>query len=140
MLDIPEMRDALHFVLELTDIYMPSEGEVLLLSPHSTPERAIAGFLEEGVKEVIVKRGNQGASYYSANEQFHVESYPVEEVDPTGAGDCFGGAWIACRQLGFDAHRALQICQCLRCTGGNPTWPNGGNVSPYGNRNVHPAP
>ncbi|MCV5360107.1 sugar kinase, partial [Escherichia coli] len=23
MLDIPEMRDALHFVLELTDIYMP---------------------------------------------------------------------------------------------------------------------
>ena len=58
MLDIPEMRDALHFVLELTDIYMPSEGEVLLLSPHSTPERAIAGFLEEGVKEVIVKRGN----------------------------------------------------------------------------------
>ncbi|WP_252182636.1 PfkB family carbohydrate kinase, partial [Escherichia coli] len=34
--------------------------------------------------------------------------YPVEEVDPTGAGDCFGGAWIACRQLGFDAHRALQ--------------------------------
>lgn len=63
MLDIPEMRDALHFVLELTDIYMPSEGEVLLLSPHSTPERAIAGFLEEGVKEVIVKRGNQGASY-----------------------------------------------------------------------------
>lgn len=44
MLDIPEMRDALHFVLELTDIYMPSEGEVLLLSPHSTPERAIAGY------------------------------------------------------------------------------------------------
>ncbi|WP_306461549.1 PfkB family carbohydrate kinase, partial [Escherichia coli] len=112
-----------HFVLELTDIYMPSEGEVLLLSPHSTPERAIAGFLEEGVKEVIVKRGNQGASYYSANEQFHVESYPVEEVDPTGAGDCFGGAWIACRQLGFDAHRALQYanaCGALAVTRRGP--------------------
>ncbi|HAJ8495849.1 TPA: sugar kinase, partial [Escherichia coli] len=110
-------------VLELTDIYMPSEGEVLLLSPHSTPERAIAGFLEEGVKEVIVKRGNQGASYYSANEQFHVESYPVEEVDPTGAGDCFGGAWIACRQLGFDAHRALQYanaCGALAVTRRGP--------------------
>ncbi|EEZ4359130.1 sugar kinase [Escherichia coli] len=123
MLDIPEMRDALHFVLELTDIYMPSEGEVLLLSPHSTPERAIAGFLEEGVKEVIVKRGNQGASYYSANEQFHVESYPVEEVDPTGAGDCFGGAWIACRQLGFDAHRSLQYanaCGALAVTRRGP--------------------
>ena len=85
--------------------------------------RAIAGFLEEGVKEVIVKRGNQGASYYSANEQFHVESYPVEEVDPTGAGDCFGGAWIACRQLGFDAHRALQYanaCGALAVTRRGP--------------------
>ena len=30
-----------------------------------TPERAIAGFLEEGVKEVIVKRGNQGAVSYT---------------------------------------------------------------------------
>lgn len=87
MLDIPEMRDALHFVLELTDIYMPSEGEVLLLSPHSTPERAIAGFLEEGVKEVIVKRGNQGASYYPRMSSFMLRAIrwkkltrPVQET------------------------------------------------------------
>lgn len=123
MLDIPEMRDALHFVLELTDIYMPSEGEVLLLSPHSTPGRAIAGFLEDGVKEVIVKRGSKGASFWSATEQFHVDSYPVEEIDPTGAGDCFGGAYIACRQLGYDVRQALQYanaCGALAVTRRGP--------------------
>lgn len=123
MLDIPEMRDALHFVLELTDIYMPSEGEVLLLSSHLTPERAIAGFLEDGVKEVIVKRGSKGASFWSATEQFHVDSYPVQEIDPTGAGDCFGGAYIACRQLGYDARQALQYanaCGALAVTRRGP--------------------
>ncbi|KFC00300.1 fructokinase [Trabulsiella guamensis ATCC 49490] len=108
MLDIPEMRDALHFVLELTDIYMPSEGEVLLLSSHGTSERAIAGFLEDGVKEVIVKRGSKGASFWSATEQFHIGGYPVQEIDPTGAGDCFGGAYVACRQLGYSTRQALQ--------------------------------
>lgn len=123
MLDIPEMRDALHFVLELTDIYMPSEGEVLLLSSHLTPERAIAGFLDDGVKEVIVKRGSKGASFWSATEQFHVDSYPVQEIDPTGAGDCFGGAYIACRQLGYDARQALQYanaCGALAVTRRGP--------------------
>lgn len=96
----------------------------MLLSPRPTPERAIAGFLEEGVKEVIVKRGNQGASYYSANEQFHVESYPVEEADPTGAGDCF---WWRKNCLPpairFDAHRALQYanaCGALAVTRRGP--------------------
>ncbi len=57
------MRDALHFVLELTDIYMPARSVALVATLDAG--RAIAGFLEEGVKEVIVKRGNQGASYYS---------------------------------------------------------------------------
>ena len=31
----------------------------------------------------------------------------VEEVDPTGAGDCFGGAYVACRRLGMPAAKAL---------------------------------
>lgn len=38
-------------------------------------------------------------------------------------GDCFGGAWIACRQLGFDAHRALQYanaCGALAVTRRGP--------------------
>jgi sugar/nucleoside kinase (ribokinase family) len=31
----------------------------------------------------------------------------VEEVDPTGAGDCFGGAYLACRRLGMPVEQAL---------------------------------
>lgn len=108
MLNIPEMRDALHYVLELTDIYMPSEGEVVLLANTDCQDTAINHFLNLGIKEIVVKRGSQGASYYSADETYHVTSYLVDEIDPTGAGDCFGGAYIASRQLGMSVPEALR--------------------------------
>ncbi len=119
MLDIPEMRDALHYVLELTDIFLPSDSEVMLLSMQTSPERAVAQYLQDGIKEVIIKRGKQGASYYSASETFHIGSHQVEEVDPTGAGDCFGGAYIACRALGYGVKQSLHYanaCGALAVT------------------------
>ncbi|CRG50249.1 tagatose kinase [Yersinia wautersii] len=123
MLDIPEMRDALHYVLELTDIFMPSESEVMLLSSQTTLEGAISRYLHNGVKEVVIKRGSKGASYYSATETFHVDSYNVIEVDPTGAGDCFGGAYIACRSQGESVQQALRYanaCGALAVTRRGP--------------------
>jgi sugar/nucleoside kinase (ribokinase family) len=107
MLNIPEMRDALHYVLELTDIYLPSESEVALLANVDSADQAIDHFLAKGVKEIVVKRGSKGASYYSAAESYHVESYKVDEIDPTGAGDCFGGAYIASRHKGMSVKAAL---------------------------------
>ncbi|MBC3252133.1 sugar kinase [Serratia fonticola] len=123
MLNIPEMRDALHYVLELTDIYMPSEGEVMLLSSQTTLDEAIARYLKDGIKEVVVKRGSKGASHYSADETLHVDSYAVDEVDPTGAGDCFGGAYIACRLQGHSVSQALRYanaCGALAVTRRGP--------------------
>ncbi|WP_159565712.1 tagatose kinase [Budvicia diplopodorum] len=123
MLGIPEMSEALHYMLELTDIYMPSEGEIMLLCDAKNPQKAIAHYLSLGIKEIVVKRGSKGASYYSANEEQHVESYRVEEVDPTGAGDCFGGAYIACRNLGFSVTDALtyaNVCGALSVTKKGP--------------------
>lgn len=119
MLNIPEMRDALHYVLELTDIFLPSESEVTLLSTQTSPDRAVAGYLRDGIKEVIIKRGSRGAGYYSAEQTLHVNGHPVQEVDPTGAGDCFGGAYIACRGQGYsvkDALRFANACGALAVT------------------------
>lgn len=44
-------------------------------------------------------------------------------MDPTGAGDCFGGAYVASRLLGFDAHKALQyanVCGAMAVTQRGP--------------------
>ena len=34
--------------------------------------------------------------------------FAVAERDPTGAGDCFGGAYVACRRLGMPIAQALR--------------------------------
>jgi tagatose kinase len=114
MLRIPEMREALDFILDYTDVFLPSGHEVMLLVGASTEEGAIEELLKRGVKEIVVKRGKDGASYYDGKTTLHVPALPVEEIDPTGAGDCFGGTYVACRSQGMPLEKALSYA----CTAG----------------------
>jgi sugar/nucleoside kinase (ribokinase family) len=48
-----------------------------------------------GPRYVIIKKGEHGAALVAPSTYFCLPSYPVENVvDPTGAGDSFGGAFI----------------------------------------------
>jgi sugar/nucleoside kinase (ribokinase family) len=107
MLRIPEMRDALRYVLELTDIFMPSGNEVTLLSKAADEEGAIAELLDLGVREIVVKRGAEGSSYFARDVRVDASALPAHEVDPTGAGDCFGATFVTCRLSGHSPEEAL---------------------------------
>lgn len=65
-------------------------------------------FTARGIKEILLKRGEQGASHYSADGRLDAAPIAVHEDDPTGAGDSFGGAYIALRLNGHDAASALR--------------------------------
>jgi sugar/nucleoside kinase (ribokinase family) len=108
MLRIPEMRAALDFVLDYTDIFLPSGHEVTLLATASSEAGAIDELLKRGVREVVVKRGKEGCSFYDGTSEIHLPAFTVEEIDPTGAGDCFGATYIACRSQGMEVGRALR--------------------------------
>lgn len=108
MLRIPEMREALDFILDYTDVFLPSGHEVMLLASASSEQGAIEELLKRGVREVVVKRGKDGCSYYDGTTtELNLPALPVQEVDPTGAGDCLGGTYIACRAQGFGIEKAL---------------------------------
>ena len=108
MLRIPEMREALDFILDYTDVFLPSGHEVTLLATASSERAAIEELLQRGIREVVVKRGKDGCSFYNGADELHVPSIQVEEVDPTGAGDCFGATYIACRAQGMSVADALR--------------------------------
>ena len=62
-----------------------------------TPSIANAGrkLLANGGQGVIVKLGEYGAAFVSRDDYFVAPGYPLEEiVDPTGAGDTFGGGFM----------------------------------------------
>ena len=64
--------------------------------------------LPSGVGEVVLKRGAKGATWFGRDGgRVDAAAFAVDEVDPTGAGDCFGGAYVACRRLGMAPGQAL---------------------------------
>ena len=95
----------------MSDLLLPSGDEVFRASgTHAasmTEAEAIAVLIERGVTEVVLKRGSAGASAFTPDGAVHARAFDVAEVDPTGAGDCFGGAYVTCRRLGMGIEQAL---------------------------------
>ncbi len=108
MLRMPAMRDALITILDKTDIFLPSGEEVTLLIGAANEEAAIPELLKRGIKEIVVKHGASGATFYDATNHIDLPAIPVEEIDPTGAGDCFGATYVTCRNMGKTPSEALK--------------------------------
>jgi sugar/nucleoside kinase (ribokinase family) len=107
ILDMPGLRPALDRVLEQTDLFMPSGDEIFLFTSAHTEAEAVADLLGRGVSDIVIKRGAGGASHFNAQGRTDAPPIPVEERDPTGAGDCFGGAFVSFWSAGADPETAL---------------------------------
>ncbi len=94
ILDTPGMREALRTVLSKTDLFLPSGEELFLFTTAQTETEAVADLLARGIKAIVIKRGAAGATYHDAGLHLHLPGFEVEEVDPTGAGDCFGATFV----------------------------------------------
>lgn len=106
-----ETSTRLAHVLSHCDLLLPSDQELFVASgtrPEDGEARAIAALTDMGVAEIVVKRGPHGATAYGPEGDMHAApAFQVDEVDPTGAGDCFGGAYVAARRLGLGVDTAL---------------------------------
>ena len=108
MFGAPGMRAALEAMLQCCDVFMPSGPELTLLTRSKSEQDAIREILGLGVSAVVVKQGADGASYHDCNETIHMPGFAVREVDPTGAGDCFGATFVTCRFQGRSVGESLR--------------------------------
>lgn len=91
-----------------SDLLLPSGDELERAAGVEGEAAAVARLFERGVREIVLKRGAQGATCFQADgSRTDAAAFAVEELDPTGAGDCFGGAYVACRRLGMPVEQAL---------------------------------
>jgi sugar/nucleoside kinase (ribokinase family) len=95
-------------ILAVADLVMPSGPELRILTGIADEDAAIASLLGRGVGAVVVKRGAAGASYHDREGTVFAPAFPVEEVDPTGAGDCFGATFVTCRLRGMSVADSLR--------------------------------
>jgi sugar/nucleoside kinase (ribokinase family) len=103
----PEVRASLAAMLASCDMFLPSGEELTLLTESTTPEQAISEILGMGVTSIVVKNGAAGSSYHDASGSVNAPGYPVDELDPTGAGDCFDATFITCRLQGRSVEESL---------------------------------
>ncbi|WP_019566491.1 MULTISPECIES: tagatose kinase [Agrobacterium] len=103
-----EGRKLIDDLLDVTDLLLPSGEELQAASGLDDEDAAIEKLLASGIGEIVLKRGVQGASHFSrAYGRIDAPGLTVSEIDPTGAGDCFGATYLTCRRLGMHPEIAL---------------------------------
>lgn len=58
------------------------------------PDEIADWFLQQGVKNVVLKLGAQGCFFKNTEERFFTDPFVVSPVDTTGCGDNFAAAFI----------------------------------------------
>ena len=91
---IDTARDALLELLKQIDCLVLNESEARELTQQTSLIKAGQIVRGWGPKHVVIKKGEHGCLLFGDRFFFSAPAYPLEDIhDPTGAGDCFAGAF-----------------------------------------------
>lgn len=91
-----------------SDYVLPGIGEGRILTGYKNPEAIAAFYLEQGAKLVVIKLGEKGAFYQTAQEKGMVDGCKVERiVDTVGAGDGFAVGVVSALLKGLSEREAV---------------------------------
>lgn len=120
-------------LISLADFIVPNETELSLLTGMevkdiSSAEQAAKVLLGHGAKHVIVTLGSKGALLVSGTQVKQVDTYKVDVVDTTAAGDAFIGGFASALLRGLELEEAVKYanaCGALAATkfGAQPSLP-----------------
>ena len=117
-------RVAFADLIAAADILLPTEAELLQLCGAGTVEQAASDLLaQQPERLIVVTRGAAGCTVYSADGAVDVPGNSVEEIDPTGAGDCFDAGFLSELLSGksaVDAARLANACGALAVSAKGP--------------------
>lgn len=88
-------RAVMSDVMRRCDICLPSLDDVAAITGLREPRAIVDHCLDLGARVVALKLGGAGAIVASADERHVLPPHPCTPVDATGAGDAFGGAFVA---------------------------------------------
>lgn len=111
---------------------LAAEADLLFGSPEELTHVVLGGATGEpevdalvaaldpaGTREIVVKRGADGASTYAGDSVVHAPGHRIEVVDTVGAGDAFVAGYLSGDVQGWSVEEKLvraNACGALLCT------------------------
>jgi len=92
---ISSVKDELLETVKAVDCIIINDAEARQLTDEPNIHKAAKAIMDLGLKAVVIKRGEYGATLFTKGSYFSTPAYPLESVfDPTGAGDTFAGGFM----------------------------------------------
>lgn len=104
LLNDNKMKEVLLYIYDKCDIFLPSEAELSMFIPGFSEKEAL---LNSGKEIVVLKKGAKGCIGAFEGKIYEIKAFESIEIDPTGAGDCFGGTFISCLNQNFGFEKSL---------------------------------
>jgi 2-dehydro-3-deoxygluconokinase len=92
---IARARAVMNEALRQCQIALPSYDDLSAITGLMEPDALVDHCLRLGAEVVALKLGEQGAIIASTGERHRIAPHACRPVDATGAGDTFGGAFVA---------------------------------------------
>ncbi len=124
LIAIERARAAFAPFLEAADVILATPDEACLLAGRRSVEDAARAWLDANPAcLVVIHRGKDGCSVYAPTRAQHVPGFPIDEVDATGAGDCFDAGFLVRWLAGdspIEAARFANACGALAVAAQGP--------------------
>jgi 2-dehydro-3-deoxygluconokinase len=99
-------RQTIAAAIAQCDICLPSFDDLALVTGLAAPEAMVEHCLGLGARVVALKHGAHGAWLAEGERRIRIAPHSCRPVDATGAGDAFGGAFVARLVAGDDLEEA----------------------------------
>jgi len=97
-------------IISKSNLLCINYNEAVYLSGLSNPslKEMAECILNMGTDSLIIKQGENGASFFDSNTHFSIGAYPVKTVmDTTGAGDTFAGGLLSSKIAGKNIEESM---------------------------------
>jgi 2-dehydro-3-deoxygluconokinase len=107
-----EARAFAEELLPRVDLFFAGDEEARALWGRDD-EEFLWGLAGMGPQEVVLKRGREGSVLAFGGEILEQPAFPVEEVDPVGAGDAFDAGYLAGHLWDLSPEERLRVANAM---------------------------